>query len=88
MEQFHPFVIKEIAKIMKNKSSFIKVIFCIAIIIDCFISAYLTYWARHSVSPEWNWYILGIITLIFASIVLGPGMVISCLIGIIIGFLQ
>lgn len=59
-----------------------KIIFCIVMFFDI-----LTYLARHSISPEWNYYVFGIICLIALSVMLGPGMIIGCLAGIIIGFI-
>lgn len=64
-----------------------KILFCIVMFFDIIGSISLTYLARHSISPEWNYYVFGIICLIALSVMLGPGMIIGCLAGIIIGFI-
>lgn len=64
-----------------------KIIFVIIVIVEFVSSVWFAYHTRHSSSPEWNYWIVGLAVLLGLSAMAGPTIIISCLIGIIIGLL-
>jgi len=62
-----------------------KILFGIVALIGAMACGYLSYMANHSFVPEKYYYLLGNIFLILLSSTLGPGILISCIIGMFIG---
>ena len=72
---------------LKLMEKHLKYTWWLLISVSTILSIWLTYMAHHSVSPEWNYWVGCLILLGFISAISGPGMIISFLIGIIIGLL-